>query len=191
MALILDTYNVLHAGLALGGAFANLTVSSLCQWIAGSPSRTKTTLVIDGRPKPDEPSPNEFPDLHLVYSGAGISADSVIAQLVQRSHTRKHLTIVSNDRAVQSAARRLGAHTQSCEAYLQSLLTAHNIGQKLGATPKSQKLPAAKTHGQKDRALTDRWLHEFGIKPDDLPNQRKTKNPDDPTDLDMKNLMGF
>ncbi len=188
MATLIDTYNCTHAGLSLGGAFANLSVRSLCQWITGSPSRTKTTLVLDGRPKPDEPSPNEFPDLHLVYSGAGVSADTVIAQLVQRSHARKHLTVVTNDRAVQSAARRAGATPQSCEAYLQSLLTAHNIGKKLGQT----RLPAVKTQGQQDKALTDRWLKEFGLNPEDTPGtQGKSKSPQNPDNLDMKNLMGF
>jgi len=196
MALIIDTYNCTHAGAALGGAFADMTVRKLCLFLTSIPSRSKTTLVIDGRPKPEEPSENEFPELHLVYSGAGIKADHVIDQMVQRSQNRKNLIVITNDRAVAAAARQRGATTQSCESFLLTLLTAHNAGRKLGETqprgraPTSGPLPAQKTTGKIDPALSAHWLKEFGINPDsDAPKKKSDeKNPDD---LDMKNLMGF
>lgn len=196
MALIIDTYNCVHAGSALGGAFSDMSVRRLCQWIVQAPYRNKTTLVIDGRPKPEEPSENEFPDLHLVYSGAGIEADTVIAQMVERSLNRRNLTVVTNDRAVASAIRRLNAVPQSCEHFLQTLLTAHNAGRKLGERTagrggmKRGGLPASKTQGKIDPAVSAHWLKEFGITPP--PEAKpKSKGGDDPDDLDMKDLMGF
>ncbi|MEI8196131.1 MAG: NYN domain-containing protein [Phycisphaerae bacterium] len=189
MALIIDTYNCVHAGTALGGAFADMTVRKLCQWIVQAPHRSKTTLVIDGRPKPEEPSENEFPDLHLVYSGAGIEADTVIVQMVERSQNRRNLTVVTNDRALAAAIRRLNAVPQSCEHYLQALLTAHNAGRKLGPGGQTR-LPTQKTQGKIDPSVSAHWLKEFGITP---PPEEKPKNRggDDPDDLDMKDLMGF
>ena len=188
MALILDTYNLLHAGSAMGGAMADLTVRKLCQWIVQSPTRQKTTLVIDGRPKPEEPSENEFPDLHLVYSGAGIEADKVIGQMVERSHNRRHLIVVTNDRAVAAQARQRGAVPQSCEAFLSSLITAHSIGRKLG----QRQLPAHKTGGIVDKAQTEHWLREFGVgNASEVDQPAKPKSKDNPDDLDMKKLMGF
>ena len=75
MHYVVDTYNLLHAAAPLGGAVAELSVRKLCQFIAAAPGKFKATLVLDGRAKPDEPSPNEFPDIPLVYSGAGVTAD--------------------------------------------------------------------------------------------------------------------
>lgn len=190
MALILDTYNCLHAGLAMGGGMADLTVRKLCQWILQAPHRTKTTLVIDGRPKPEEPSENEFPELHLVYSGAGIKADTVIAQMVERSTQRKNLTVISNDREVAAHARRHGAQTQSCETFLTMLLTARQMGQKLAKT----QLPAQKTKGVSDQAQTEHWLREFGV---GMPREKEQKPATPPSPeaeidaLDIKKLMGF
>lgn len=186
MAIIIDTYNCVHAGMAMGGPMKDLTVRKLCQWIVSNPARTKTTLVIDGRPKPDEPSENEFPDLHLAYSGAGVKADTVIGQMVARSTNRKNLTVITNDRAVASAARRAGAQAQSCEAFLQGLVTAHRAGAKLAKGA----LPLHKTKGP-DKAQTEHWLKEFGV--GEVPDQKKPKIRDenDIDDLDMKGLLGF
>jgi len=187
MALLIDTYNLLHAAIPIGGPFTDLTVHRLCQYLCSSPVRQKTTLVLDGRAKPSEPSENEFPELHLVYSGAGVSADTVIAQLLERSHDRRHLTVVSNDREVASHARRHRAHAQSCEAFLQSLMTAHSAGRKLGQA----RLPTHKTEGLADPAITDRWLQEFGIDPATAPVKKRHpgNSPEDMTDDDIEKLM--
>src|SRR5579875_318703 len=100
----------------MGGAFTGLTIRALCQWITASPRQISATLILDGRPKPDEPSENEFPHLTLTYSGAGVKADTVIGQLVERSGNKKKLTVVTNDRAVALHARRHYANAMSCEA---------------------------------------------------------------------------
>jgi len=185
MPLILDTYNIIHAGIAMGGAMGDLNVRKLCLWLRSAPGRQKTTLVLDGRPKPDEPSPNEFPELHFVYSGAGVSADDVIEQLVERSAHRKKVLVVTNDRAVQAAARRLGAQPQSCETFLATLMTAHSTAKAAAR----QTLPAAKTSGTATKGETDHWMREFGLK-DGPPAEKKSK-PAGEDDLDMKKLMGF
>ena len=163
----------------------DLSVRRLCQWIGSSPARQKTTLVIDGRPKPDEPSDSEFPDIHLVYSGAGITADTVIAQMLQRSANRKKVTVVSNDRAVQASARRVGAGYQSCEAFLSMLITAHSAARGIA----QRALPITKTQGSPTKGETDHWLQEFGIDPKDVPEKPVKKPGDD--EIDMKKLMGF
>jgi hypothetical protein len=158
MPYLLDTYNIVHAGRALGGAVSGLTVRKLCQWIVASPLPIKATLVLDGRPKPDEPDANEFPDVNFVYSGAGISADKVIGQLLERSGHRKKTTVVTNDRAVALHARQLFAQAMSSEAFLKML-----IGADRAKTLKSQ-LPQKKTAGSLGEGETAHWLQEFGLK---------------------------
>jgi hypothetical protein len=187
MATIIDTYNLIHSAGALGGAWSGLTVRGLCQWIIAGPRREKTTLVLDGRPKPDEPSENEFPELAFVYSGAGITADSAIARIVERSGNRRNLTIVTNDRAVAEHARRHFAGAIGCEAFLNRLLSDH---QKAGAINRA-KTPEKKTTGNQSPGEIEHWLKEFGIDaPLPAPKPKKKSPEEEIDDLDMNDLMG-
>jgi hypothetical protein len=180
MAYILDAYNVVYAGDAMGGAMSGLTVRKLCQWIVASPQRLAATLVLDGRAKPEEPSENEFPEITLVYSGTGIKADTVIAQMVERSGNRKKLTVVTNDRAVALHARRHNATAMSCEAFLTHLI----------AGPRGSKsaLPPRKTGTAGTTGETAHWLKEFGITPPPVAPPPATDDPFDAIDMDK--LMG-
>jgi hypothetical protein len=187
VAYILDAYNVVYAGDAMGGAMNGLTVRKLCQWIVGSPQRLAATLVLDGRAKPDEPAENEFPEVTLVYSGTGIKADTVIAQMVERSANRKKLTVVTNDRAVALHARRNFAGAISCEAFLTSL-----IGGTGGANAATRSaLPPRKTGSAGTTGETAHWLKEFGITPPPPAPPPAAPTPDDPFgEIDMDKLMG-
>jgi hypothetical protein len=183
MATIIDTYNCVYAGVGMGGAVADLGVRTLCRWIVAAARREKTTLVLDGRPKPDEPSENEFPELNLVYSGTGIKADQVIEQMAQRNGRRTALTVVTNDRALGAAVRRLGAKVVSCETYLQGL-TGPRKSQRSGRTGTRQKSAGTGSSGE-----TDAWMAEFGITDVPLakPPRAAAASPDD---LDIEDLLG-
>ncbi len=165
---------------------SDLTVRKLCQWIVASPQRLAATLVLDGRAKPDEPSENEFPEITLIYSGTGIKADTVIAQMVERAANRKKLTVVSNDRAVALHARRNFANAMSCESFLHALIGASRAANAADRA----RLPAKKTGGTTTTGETEHWLREFGITPPLPPLPR----PNDPAsefgDIDMDKLMG-
>jgi len=177
---IVDTYNAVYAGYAMGGALSGLTVRKLCQFIVASPVALKATLVLDGRPKPDEPSENEFPEINLLYSGTGIKADTVIAQLVERSGNKKKLTVVTNDRAVALHARRNYANAMSCEAFLSQL-----VGGKSGSRTNA----SAKRSGTVAPGETDHWLKEFGITPPPRPAP-KPSSDNDIDNLDIEDLLG-
>jgi hypothetical protein len=188
MHYVVDTYNLLHAAAPLGGAVAELSVRKLCQFIAAAPGKFKATLVLDGRAKPDEPSPNEFPDIPLVYSGAGVTADAVIAQLVERAASRKKLVVVSNDRAVAGHARRHYAAAIGCDEFIRRL-TQYN------ARAAAPALPAKKVTGTPTTGESDHWMKEFGLgggegegaKPPQRPTP--TGNPEI-DDLDIEGLLG-
>jgi predicted RNA-binding protein with PIN domain len=152
MEYLLDTYNVLHAATALGGPLANMTVRKLCRYLAAAGCRA--TLILDGRPKPDEPGPAEFPHLTLTYAGAGVSADRVIAQLVERSPHRRKLTVVANDRAVALQARGRFANAISCEQFLQELTAGR---------PALPEEPGDKQTGTSTQGEADLWMKEFGL----------------------------
>lgn len=181
MVLILDAYNVIHAGRSLGGALADLRVHSLCQWLVTQPALGKVTLVLDGRPKPHEPSPNEFPALNLVYSGAGVSADSLIGQIVERARRRKALTVVTNDRAVIRDVRSLGARVLSCEAFLGSLVAPARRQRRAGGEKSAPPAPGE----------TDQWLKEFGFSTPPPTRQPPAGSEDEQIgQIDMDELLG-
>jgi len=165
MRYVIDTYNLIHAASAMGGPLTSMTVRKLCQYLAAAPSTTKATLVLDGRAKPDEPSVNEFPDITLTYSGTGVKADTVIAQLVERAANRKKLTVVSNDGEVARHARGNYVRVMTCEQFMNQL-TRHNPRATADAMP-PKKVAGTPTVGE-----SDHWMEEFGFK------QEKTKSPD-------------
>ncbi len=186
MAIIIDTYNCVHAGAAMGGALADLSVRTLCRWIVAAPRREKTALVLDGRPKPQEPSENEFPDLHFVYSGAGITADLVIHQMADRSDRREALTVITNDRALAASVRHVGARVVPCETYLKKLIGSSRRAKSSGGGVSQQKSTGTSSPGE-----TESWLQEFGITNVPPPNPpAKIKNPDDEDELDIEKLLG-
>jgi transcriptional regulator of met regulon len=182
MHYLIDTYNLRHAAVALGGPLRDMTVRRLCQYLSASPASTKATLVLDGRAKPDEPSPNEFPDITLVYSGTGVPADVVIAQTIERSPHRKKLTVVTNDRAVALHARRHFASAISCEQFLRQI-TEH--------APAPQDDPTHKSTGSPTAGESDHWMKEFGLETDPNPQPHQAKPAEDPlADINIEDLLG-
>jgi predicted RNA-binding protein with PIN domain len=182
MRYLIDTYNLLHAAIALAGPLRNMTVRKLCRYLSAAPASLKATLVLDGRPKPDEPSPNEFPDLTLLYSGTGVTADAVIAQTIERSTTRKKLTVVTNDRAVALHARSHYAHAISCEQFLRQLTEY---------APAPQDDPTHKSTGTPTAGETDHWMKEFGLDTDPNPNPLQPRPTEDPlANLNIEDLLG-
>ena len=153
--IIIDAYNCLHAGSSMPGPWHGFSLRELCRLVERLDK--KIVLVMDGSPKPDEPTNAEFPDVTLKYSGRGVSADSVIIAMVDQSTGARHITVVSNDRAVKAGAQRGGARTMACEKYLAGILRRKAAMRLRWKTAEPQR----KTIGRSSD--TDFWLHEFGF----------------------------
>jgi hypothetical protein len=180
MRYVIDTYNLLHAAMAMGGPLRDVTVHTLCRYLAGG--SMKATLVLDGRAKPDEPSQNEFPGIELTYSGTGVPADTVIGQLVELAPQRKKVTVVSDDRAIVLHARRWFANAMSCEQFLR-LITQY--------TPVPSQEPAHKATGTPTSGESDHWMKEFGLHTDPNPQPLAAKPEEDPLkDINIEDLLG-
>jgi predicted RNA-binding protein with PIN domain len=152
MEYLIDAYNLVHAAAALGGPLRPMTIRLLCRYLAAAGYRA--TLVLDGRAKPDEPGPAEFPQLTLTYAGTGVSADNVIAQLVELSPHRRKVTVVTNDRAVALQARSCFANAMGCEQFLKELTEGR---------PALPDEPDAKHTGTATKGEADLWMQEFGL----------------------------
>ena len=152
MEYLIDTYNLVHAAAAHGGPHAHMTVRQLCRYLAAAACHA--TLVLDGRPKLDEPGPADFPQLTLTHAGTGVTADNVIAQLVELSPHRRKLTVVTNDRAVALQARSHFANALSCEQFLREITEGR---------PALPDEPDAKQTGTSTTGEADHWMKEFGL----------------------------
>jgi predicted RNA-binding protein with PIN domain len=188
MLTIIDTYNCVHAGSAFGGSAYGLTVRRLCEMIERYPKAQRVTLVLDGRAKPDEPSENEFPAITLKYSGTGVTADAVIAQLVEKK-PRQATIVVTNDKAVQRHARANRAAVVGCETYLQTLM---NLRAAQRAAKRARE-PAAKSGATMSASERDAWMRAFGFDlrgtPAAAPIAAPTEEPT-LTEADLHRLMG-
>lgn len=152
MALIVDAYNVLHCTHVLPSRYAMISATDLCRLLetsrwAGRPM----AVVCDGVQKPTED--DYAGPVELIYAGAGGDADSVIERLIAASDAPRDMTVVSNDRRLQKAARRRRARTMTSERFLQQLVSS----------PKPPRSPGAGK--PKQIADTDHWLDAFDIDP--------------------------
>ncbi len=157
MSIILDAYNVLHCTHILPSKHAMMNVTQLCRLLADSHWQTgRIVVVCDGtRNALDEDVPG---NVELIYAGGGRDADSVIERLIADDNAPRDLTVVSNDRRVQSAARRRKAKVLASEDFLRDLVR--------------RKPPRPKGKPQTE-ADADKWVKEFGLDGDaslpDLP----------------------
>jgi hypothetical protein len=180
MNYVIDTYNLLHAASAMGGALGNMSVRKLCRYLVAA--KRTATLVLDGRSKPDEPAAGDFPSLHFVYSGTSVPADTVIAQTVEIAPHRRKITVVSNDRAVALHARSNFSNAMSCEQFLQELMAS-------GPVPKDD--PPQKSLGTATTGESDHWMREFGLAGDPNPHSLRPQAEEiRPDDLNIEDLLG-
>ena len=150
MALIVDAYNVLHCTHVLPHPYAMISATDLCQLLEQSRWAGRTIAVVcDGTQKPTEADYEG--DVELVYAGSGRDADSLIEKMIAESNAPRDLTVVSNDRRLQKAARRRRARAMTSERFLQLLIKSTD-----------PRKPAADV---KPRAIgnTDDWLDTFEI----------------------------
>lgn len=76
--------------------------------------RVRIILVFDGAPVPD-PAEMALPAerFTILHPERGGSADAIITELLASRGEKRHLTVVSSDRAIRTAARLAGARPQT------------------------------------------------------------------------------
>lgn len=159
--LIIDAYNVLHVTGVLPPELAGLEPPDLAELVGASRwGRHQAVLVCDGT-KPRSARSTDRGPVRVAYAGGGASADDAIARLVDESSHPRRLTVVSNDRAVQRAARRRGAKVLRADEFLRQLASdAAKAARGRRALPR-------RDHGPLPAAHVDAWLRYFGIDPEE------------------------
>lgn len=159
MPVLIDGNNLLYAARAVEDPSRLIGRSMLCDAL-GSWGRRRSEnvhVVFDG-PAPPSPLAAQIghPDIKVTYSGAGISADAVVADIIEAHSAARRLIVVSSDRAIARAARRRRARPVRSEDFW--ALVKHDL-----ARPAPQRVePEEKEAGLSPEA-TQQWLEEFGL----------------------------
>lgn len=165
MHLLIDGYNLLHVmGLMtprLGPEGLLKARRALIGRLAGAlgTGDHQATVVFDAADAPpDVPREETQRGIHVLYAQRkDEEADDVIERLLQMDSAPKRLTVVSNDQRLVRAAKRRGARSHDCEAFLAWL--DRQYARKRGDAPESE--PREKDQGL-SAGQTERWLREFG-----------------------------
>ena len=156
--IIIDCYNLLHT--TMPPSLAGLDERMLCRLLARAGyDRGRAMIICDGVVKPHAPESSDFDGIELVYSGPRRSADDLIVELVNADSAPRRLTVVTNDRQIQRAARRRRAKVRSCEALIQDLAAAAG-GRSDAPTPSPSPKP---DHVRLTDQQVQQWLDEFGL----------------------------
>jgi len=163
---LIDAYNVL--GVFLPVSLAGMNEGGLCLALERAgltrPRGRSAVVVCDGQVKPGGAEVSPVVSVELVYSGPRRSADDVIVRMIGKSSSPRRLTVVSNDRAIQAAARKRKAKVMTSDSLIQSLADRLEKGGTPGGGGGGG---GAEAGGKKSRGIppseADDWLEEFGL----------------------------
>ena len=164
MALLVDTYNVLHTTGVLPPDLAGLGVFELRDLILTSRFRhMPVVLVCDGLGPgvhgPDESSTVIDAGVTIHYAGTRRDADTHIERAVRACTDPHRLNVVSSDRRIVRAARRRRCRVTASDVFLESLESDwRRAGRKASAPVQAYSIPL-------DRGSIEWWRVYFGLDP--------------------------
>jgi predicted RNA-binding protein with PIN domain len=158
--VLIDGNNLLYA--ARSAEVPSLVVgrSMLCDAVGrwAQRRRQRVHFVFDGpAPNPGLASQIGNPGVKVTYSGAGVSADAIVTDLLETDSAARRLTVVTSDRAIARAAKRRGARPVRSEDFWRMLKRDLERPRRPRIEPKE------KEAGLSPEA-TEQWLDEFGLK---------------------------
>jgi predicted RNA-binding protein with PIN domain len=167
MPVLIDGNNLLHAAGATDLEIRSSRVGlchALGEWAKKQKERVR--IVFDGPPPRDAVlTQMAHCGVDVSFSGAGVSADAVLVELIRTDTAPRRLTVVSSDHEVQRPARRRRCRVEESDAFARSV-----------AIELRRPAPAASESGEKPAGLTadelKLWLEAFAVdNDDDLPDE--------------------
>jgi predicted RNA-binding protein with PIN domain len=160
MFYLIDGYNLLHAMGVLAGkvgpdglAKARLRLLGLLSGALGKDAPSVTIVFDAAGAPPGLLDDLEYQGIHIRFAVKFDQADDLIESLIRESSTPKQLAVVSDDRRIQSAARRRQCPVIRCLDFLEDI-----------AKRRRRQLPMVKPDSEKKEALkkdANFWLQEF------------------------------
>lgn len=178
MPVLIDGNNLLHAAQKAEADSHLVGRSMLCdtlgRWVA---RRSVAVHVVFDGPAPPAPLAVQIghPNIQVTYSGAGVSADSVVINILESHSAARRLTVVSTDREIVRVAKRRRATPMRSEEFWAALKRDN-----ARPTPPAAE-PEEKEAGLSPEA-TDQWLAEFGLdqpadRPEGVSGARARRDP--------------
>jgi uncharacterized protein len=125
--ILVDGYSLLHnwPGVAAGrarhsAAARDELVRVLTRY--GDAVRTPITVIFDGGGAPaGTPKPESTPDLEVLFSRDGRTADDVIERVVHRIQPHGEVLVVTDDHAERDTVLSLGGMASSCDQFIREI----------------------------------------------------------------------
>jgi len=161
--LVVDAFNVLHTTGVLPPDLAGLELADLVELIERSRyAGLAVTLVCDGvRPGAGHAGPGatRIGEARAIYVGGGREADAEIERLLATSSHARRMLVVSSDRRLRRAARRVGAKWIRSSTFLGQLVSDHGRRRREPIPKWVHEIPLGPE-------AVERWLAEFGLPSD-------------------------
>ncbi|MCK4343292.1 MAG: NYN domain-containing protein [Phycisphaerae bacterium] len=168
MPVVIDGNNLLYAARDVEDPALLIGRSMLCDTLGKWARRynEEVHVVFDG-PSPSAPLAAQIghPDIQVTYSGAGISADAIVIDILETHSAARRMVVVSTDHDIIRVAKRRRAKSVRSEEFWAAL--KKDLARPLPKRPE----PEEKEAGLSSEA-TQRWLEEFGLNelPEKQPN---------------------
>lgn len=157
MPYLVDGHNLLWAIHHHDEHFAPVDDRALCRLLAryGRSMHDTVELIFDGIGPPDKGAFYGHRNLQVHFAGEGTDADTVIEHKVQACTQPRRLMVVSTDRRVRAAARRVKARSIASVDFWITVLERLN-------RKRPAREPVGKRHGVSEQE-TQQWLKTFGL----------------------------
>ncbi len=128
MRYLIDGYNLLHAMGVLGGrvgpqglAKARLSLLGLLHGALDKDASSVTVVFDAANAPPGAINDQDHQGIHVRFALDHAQADDLIESMIRENPTKKQLTVVSDDRRIQKAARRGRCLAVGCLEFLEEL----------------------------------------------------------------------
>ena len=163
--IIIDGYNVIHATRGSDDDWMHLSLERARNALLGfllakrRPKKERVTVVFDGS-SGLHPRESAVHGLEVVFSEAGVTADTLICNMITSAPNPRSLLIVSDDRQIKNAAVKAGSKPLASRTFLSQ---SHKEAEKRGKTPPE---PREKYEGAKPGDV-ERWREILGMDEED------------------------
>lgn len=143
MAYLIDGNNLLghlYAGFRRDPAHRSALVGRLQAF--QRQSRTRVILVFDGTAPDDFPAPGKD-KFAVLFPPPGESADTLIADIIDKRRDRRNLFVVSSDREIQAVARCAGATPVRCDEFAREMKKVLRAGREAREMDKAEESASA------------------------------------------------
>ncbi|MSR69959.1 MAG: hypothetical protein EXS17_06410 [Phycisphaerales bacterium] len=160
MPLVIDLNNLMHVTGVLPSDIAGLSEREMAVLVMQSRFGGEAICFVCDGPARGRPSA-DIGSIVFHYAGTGVSADSVIAQMVEDCTAPRRMTVVSRDRAILKHAKRRRCPTMKCDDFLE--IIARDYSKRSQSNRKGSSLVDRSTIDPLTQDQIDAWKRYFGL----------------------------